>query len=220
MSPSDSNQLIDLITPMVAPLGYEIVHIEVDQRQKALRLFIDLASNTDGEAPAVGIQDCVAVTKALDEPLDKLPEITKLFGESGYELEVSSPGIDRPLRRPADFKRFAGREIRVHLIRPATGEELANADYGAKNPKQKNFFGTLRGLEQDHVVLAVNLTGGKDNESAPKKGGKKGKAAPKKEASPITNSAEVVVHLPLPLISKAHLEPDLDSGIWPELERE
>ena len=208
---------MEQISSWVQPLGYELVHIELIPRQKLLRIFIEhLGSET------VGIEDCVKVTRALDEPLDQMPEINRIFGEGGYELEVSSPGIDRPLRTERDFEKFKGREIRIHTFRPLTGEELANPDYAAKNPKQKNFLGTLKGLQNGRVVLSVNLTGGHDASQKAKKGkpGKKAKVSAKGavteactsgNAGAVTNSAEVVVSIPLPLISKANLEPDFDA---------
>ena len=73
-------------------LGYEIVHLEVNNRQKMLRLYIDHPKRTTG----IGIEDCVKVTNALDEPLEKMSEVEKIFGSGGYELEVSSPGLTVP----------------------------------------------------------------------------------------------------------------------------
>ena len=202
---STTLQLIELLAPVVQPIGYEVVHLEVIPAQRLLRVFIDHQENS---AP-VGIEDCVKVTKALDEPLEQIPQITSIFGEAGYELEVSSPGIDRPLRTERDFEKFKSHEIRVHTFRPLTGEELGNSDYATKNPKQKNFLGTIQGFNEGRVTLVLNLTGGHD--PTQKKSGKKAKGAAKKtqalEAN--TNSAEVVVNIPLPLISKANLEPAL-----------
>ena len=194
MSDTLTDKLVEQISPQVMAMGYEIVHLEVNVRQKMLRLFIDHLERTDG----IGIEDCVKVTKALDEPLDQLPEVEKVFGTGGYELEVSSPGIDRPLRTPRDFEKFKGREIRVHTFRPLNGEEMGNTDYQSKNPKQKNFLGTLEGFREGRVQITLNLTGGVDKTQ--KKPRKKGQSA-----AMITNSAEVVA-IPLPLISKANLE--------------
>jgi ribosome maturation factor RimP len=204
-----SDKLITLITPLVQPMGYEIVYLEVDQRQKALRLFIDHADGSQ-TARAIGIGDCVTVTKALDEPLDQMPEIDEVFGAAGYELEVSSPGIDRPLRTARDFEKFKGHEIRIHTFRPLSGEELSNSGYQSRNPKQKNFFGDLQGMRDGRVLLAINPAGGHDPFQAKKK-------SKKSSPSEATNSEEGkdrdnVVTIPLPLISKANLEPDF-SGV-------
>ncbi len=206
---STHQQLLNKISELIHPMSYEVVHLELNPRQKMLRVFIDHLNRTDG----VGIEDCVKVTHALNEPLDQMPEISEMFGEAGYELEISSPGIDRPLRTERDFEKFKGREIRIHLFRPASGEELGNASYAEKNPKQKNFLGTLKGFFEGKVVLTVNLTGGLDTTQT-QKGKKPSKSQLKKaekqaaNSAATTNSAEVIVSIPLPLISKANLEPD------------
>src|SRR5689334_4733847 len=110
------DHLIQLISPWVAPLGYQIIHLEVQtHRQKVLRIFIDYL-DSHGEK-TIGIDDCVQVSRALDERLDQIPEIEATF-RGTYELEVSSPGVDRPLRSATDFTRFAGREVRIHVYRP------------------------------------------------------------------------------------------------------
>ena len=191
-SNTSKDKLIELISPLVEPLGYEIVYLEAQtQREKILRIYIDHLESSKG----IGIEDCVKVSKALDEPLDLIPEVAKVFPNS-FELEVSSPGIDRPLRTPKDYTRFSGRDARINLFRPLTAEEIGNAGYLAKNPKQKHFLGTLMGFQDGKVRLAIK-TGPAE---------KKGKA---KKAKSNTNSAEEIT-IPLPLISKANLEPDFD----------
>lgn len=190
-------RLLSLLTPLVAPLGYEIVYVEVQtHRQGVLRVFIDHAESGRG---GIGIEDCVNVSRALQEPLDQLEEVDKLF-HGPYELEVSSPGVDRPLRLAKDFERFRGHDVRIHVFRPLTAEELGNGDYKNRNPKQKNFLGTIKALEGDKVVL--DLAPGAGSEP-----GKKGKPA-KKAGKPTTNSVELAISIPIPLISKANLEPD------------
>jgi ribosome maturation factor RimP len=163
-----------------------------------LRVFIDFADHDEDKT--IGIQDCVVVTKALDEPLDQNAEIDALF-KGAYELEVSSPGVDRPLRTENDFQRFSGRDVRLHVFRPLNAEEIENEKYQTKNPKQKNFIGQLKGIRGGKVLLAVHPSGSALNT---------GKAVAKKKASsPATNSVEEIL-IPLPLISKANLEPQFD----------
>lgn len=200
---SPTDKLIALLSPLVAPLGYEIVHLEVHtHREKVLRLFIDhLEPTGQGAGPGIGIEDCVKVSRALDEPLDQMPDVDAAFHGAAYELEVSSPGVDRPLRTPRDYERFSGRDARIHVFRPLTAEELENSGYQQKNPKQKNFLGTLKGVRGEKVVLHVSPSMGLSKSS-----GKKGKGG---KAEPETNSAEAVM-IPLPLISKANLEPKFD----------
>lgn len=145
------HKLIEVIAPLIAPLGYEVVHVEVQtHRQKTLRLFIDFAH----AARTVGIEDCVKVAKALDAPLEQNSEIDSIF-HGPYELEVSSPGIERPLRQKKDYERFAGKSVRLHTFRALSPEETGNEAYSARNPKQKNFTGALKGLDGDRVLLAV-----------------------------------------------------------------
>jgi ribosome maturation factor RimP len=192
--------LIQRLSELIAPLGYEVVYLELlNTRQRVLRLFIDFLEETPGRS--VGIEDCVKVTKALDEPLETLPDLQTVFGGQTYELEVSSPGIDRPLRTERDYQRFTGKTIRVHVFRPLTAEELENPAYQSKNPKQKKFVGVLQGLEnQGRIRLKLDpMTG---PQPAPVKGRKVAKPKSKAEAP-----AEVVT-IPLPLVSKANLEPD------------
>lgn len=143
--------LIQTLEPIVQPLGYEIVHVEIQtHRQKTLRVFI---ARTDGKG--VGIEDCVTVTKALDGPLDNDSTVSSMFS-GGYELEVSSPGLDRPLRTEKDFRTFAGNRVRIHTFRPLQESEIGDAEYLSKNPRQKNFLGLLLGIGPQGVSLKVD----------------------------------------------------------------
>jgi ribosome maturation factor RimP len=194
---SDKDRLIDLINTVVSPLGYEVVTVEIQSgRQNHLRVFID---RLDGAEGGVSIEDCVRVTRALDEPLDGAPETDALF-RGGWELEVSSPGVDRPLRQPKDYSRFAGREVRLHVYRPLTAEELGNPEYQTKNPRQKNFLGLLKGLSGEKIRL----------ELVPDPAQAGGKKAKKKSAAKPARAEEILI--PLALVSKANLEPDF-SGL-------
>lgn len=203
---SRSDRLIQILGSILAPMGYEVVYLEVlTHRQTTLRLFIDFIESRAGHS--IGIEDCVRVTKSLEEPLDQNPEMAKFFPDS-YELEVSSPGVDRPLRTEQDYARFSGQVIRVHVFRPLTSEELNNPNYQQKNPKQKNFLGTLRGLKDGRVLLGLTADGSAKKSQAKKPGAKKGKSATGANESD-TNSVEAVT-IPLPLISKANLEPSFE----------
>ncbi len=177
--------LIQKIAPLISPLGYEIVHLEVlNQKQKILRIYIE----TTETVPKTGIEDCTKVARALDLPLEQMPEIEQLFHGS-YELEVSSPGLDRPLRQPKDFERFSGNPVRIHVFRPLTAEELENNPYQIKNPKQKNFSGVLRGVQNTNQNTKVIL-----------------------DTSPNTSKdhSKDEVKIPLSLITKANLEPKFE----------
>jgi ribosome maturation factor RimP len=196
---SVSDRLIDLIGPMIEPMGYEIVHVEVQtHREKTLRIFIDFLEFKEAQADGKGsgIEDCVKVARFLDEPLDQNQEIDSIF-HGTYELEVSSPGVDRPLRQAKDFERFKDRQVRIHTFRPLNAEEIQNEAYLAKNPRQKNFLGLLKGFKNDRISLQVG------SEVLVKKGKKEKKLA-------AGELAGLEISIPLTLVSKANLEPVFD----------
>lgn len=117
----------------VAPgLGLEVV--DVEYRREAggwvLRVFID-------KPTGVTLDDCQAFSEALGERLDERDPIP-----GPYSLEVSSPGIERPLRQPEDFVRFAGRRIRLRTFKPVDG--------------RRNWQGLLVGLVGGDVVLRTD----------------------------------------------------------------
>lgn len=114
----------------IAEQGYELVEVEIagQSGMRILRLYID--------KPEVGIriEDCSIVSQFLNPLLD-----AEDFISENYILEVSSPGIDRPLRKPADFIRFAGEEIVVQTYSPLQG--------------RKKFTGILRGCEDGLIQV-------------------------------------------------------------------
>lgn len=114
----------------IAEQGYELVEVEIAGQggTRILRVYID--------KPEVGIriEDCTAVSQFLNPLLD-----AEDFISDNYILEVSSPGIDRPLRKPEDFIRFAGEEIVVQTYSPLQG--------------RKKFTGILRGFEDGLIQV-------------------------------------------------------------------
>jgi len=101
----------ELISPIADSLGLRIWDVRYlkEGSQWYLRVFID----KDG---GVDINDCENMSRAIDEPLDRLDPI-----DGEYILEVSSPGIERDLIKPEHFKRFIGADIMVKMIRPIVG---------------------------------------------------------------------------------------------------
>jgi len=95
----------EMLQPILDSLGLEL--FEIERTGRILRVFLDRA---DG---AVGIEDCSRVSAFLSHALDVEDLIP-----GAYSLEVSSPGLDRPLRGPDDFRRFAGRLCRLKLVQP------------------------------------------------------------------------------------------------------
>lgn len=188
-------RLTNFLETFLSGIGYELVAIEIlNHREKILRVFIDLLKKKD-ETDGVSIEDCVKVTHELDQPLEGNTDVIAIF-KGTYELEISSPGVDRPLRKTTDFERFKGTIARMNTFRPLTEEETQAPEYSAKNPKQKNFYGILRGFDNDsHSVLFGVI---------PEDGTLKQKKAKKGEKTPIKH--ETLIRVPLELIAKAHLE--------------
>jgi ribosome maturation factor RimP len=129
--------LTTLVEPLLVREGYELVAIEVTGTgpRTILRLFID-------KPGGVTLDDCASVSEAVDAMLD----VEDPF-ESSYTLEVSSPGLDRPLRKPADYQRFAGKRAKLKTFGPVEGAG-----------SRKVFDGTLLGLEGELVRIVVDGT--------------------------------------------------------------
>jgi len=114
-------QLITLIEPALAGLGYELVDLEFvpGRGSGTLRVFIDLGIDlaaVPADAPGIGIEDCTRVSHLLSALLDESDPIP-----AAYMLEVSSPGFDRRLRTRAHFERFLGARVHVELAAPRAG---------------------------------------------------------------------------------------------------
>lgn len=123
-------QLVELIEKTVVGLGYELVDFEISPRARLLRIFIDRPEGVEG---GIGVEDCATVSHQLSH-------VFTVENVDYDRLEVSSPGLDRPLTRPADYRRFAGQEVQLKLRVP-----LGN---------QRNFSGVLDGLrEQDGASI-------------------------------------------------------------------
>ena len=121
--------LQDIVEQTVTGLGYELVDIE-RSAGGLLRITIDLPWKPQQEQ-FVNVEDCEKVTRQLQFALE-------VEGAEYKRLEVSSPGIDRPLRTPQDFERFAGEQVDVTLKAP-----MGQAAGGQVAPNRKKFRGTL-----------------------------------------------------------------------------
>ncbi|MGX6441945.1 ribosome maturation factor RimP [Neobacillus sp. K501] len=121
----------ELTQPIVQELGLELVEIEFVKEGKSwfLRVYIDKEDGVD-------IEDCGTVSERLSEKLDELDPITH-----NYFLEVSSPGAERPLKKPKDLEKAIGKNVFVKTYEPIDGE--------------KSFEGTL--LEFDGKVLKIEV---------------------------------------------------------------
>jgi ribosome maturation factor RimP len=128
------SQIRGLIEPLCEAEGIELVHIEYrgEASGRILRIYIDTAEG-------VTIDDCVRINRQVGDILDIYLENT-----GSYNLEVSSPGPNRPLSNQNDYERFIGRQAKISTTQPIDG--------------QKNFKGVLAGISAESVKLSVEGT--------------------------------------------------------------
>ncbi|MEL6708653.1 MAG: ribosome maturation factor [Pseudomonadota bacterium] len=138
---TDLTRLIELVEPEAKTLGFELVRVQMMQSEageggQALQIM--------AEDPATGqliIEQCASLSRRVSDLIDEYEEAGEQLVEGAYHLEVSSPGIDRPLTRDKDFTNWAGHEVRIVMQKGWTGEEKA----------QRVYKGDLKGLA-DGVV--------------------------------------------------------------------
>jgi ribosome maturation factor RimP len=124
-----------LAAPLAAQEGLELIDVEIGGGggRQTLRLFID-------KAGGVSLDDCTSVSRAVSTALDVEDPL-----QGSYDLEVSSPGLDRPLRTPEHFEKFQGSKVRVKTFGPVP--ECEN---------RKTFVGILKGYGDGAVVVDVD----------------------------------------------------------------
>ena len=126
----EKHVLQDMLEPVVQAMGYEVVRIlTVGKTNPVLQVMIDVLDASRD----ITVDDCAKVSRALSALLDEKDPI-----EGSYQLEVSSPGIDRPLTKPQHFKRFEGSQIKVETL-----EAVEN---------RKRFKGELISTDQENNV--------------------------------------------------------------------
>ena len=125
----DLTHLWELFEPVVNGMGFDLIEIEhfPNPKHGVLRLYID-------KPEGVVIEDCSAVSHQVSALIDVEEPVSGQFN-----LEVSSPGLDRPLRRLKDFQRFVGSQVKIKTVMPLDG--------------QRNFKGRL--LKADEEVLVI-----------------------------------------------------------------
>jgi ribosome maturation factor RimP len=118
-----------IVEPVVTGMGYELVDTQVSGRGGLVRVFIDRAGG-------ITVDDCADVSRQLSR-------VFEVEGVDFGRLEVSSPGLDRPLRKAADFERFAGQRVDVRMKAPdATG--------------RRRFVGRLQGVQGETATVIVD----------------------------------------------------------------
>lgn len=133
MAKQKITELVEAVAlPVVQEAGLELVDVEFVKEggRWYLRIFID-------KPGGIGLEDCRYVSEKIDQLLDEKDPIPQ-----SYALEVSSPGIERPLKKPADYNRFAGRLANITTFVPYHGK--------------KKFTGRIIGIREDEVVLDID----------------------------------------------------------------
>ena len=132
-------QLIEVVEPAVNAAGYDLVDLEFRREPHAfvLRVFIDLLEAEGEVAGGVSVADCERASRTISAALDVADPIS-----TRYALEVSSPGLDRPLRRERDFRKFAGRRARIKLHDPIEG--------------RRNFVGVIHDAADGIVTIEAD----------------------------------------------------------------
>ena len=144
---ADIARIIEIVEPEAQALGFDLVRVilfgksEVGDEEHTLQIM--------AERPDTGqlvLEDCAALSRRVSDRIDELEAAGEMLIEDAYRLEVSSPGIDRPLTRPKDYADWAGHEARVQLSNPVEGN-------------RKSIQGNLIGLEGDIVTLDDKKSG-------------------------------------------------------------
>lgn len=126
-------EIAAVVEPVLADLGFRLVRVKIqgDGRDRIVQL---MAERPDG---SITVDDCEAISKGISPVLDVADPIS-----GAYRLEVSSPGIDRPLVRPSDFEDWAGHEAKIELKEPVDG--------------RKRFKGILEGFEDGEIRIKAD----------------------------------------------------------------
>ena len=136
---ADLDRLTEVIEPEAKALGFELVRVkmmpsEAGDGGEALQIM--------AEDPATGqlvIEQCAALSRRVSDRMDALEEQGEVLIDGAYHLEVSSPGIDRPLTRAKDFANWAGHEVKISMAKGYDG--------------QRNLRGSLKGIDGDLVTI-------------------------------------------------------------------
>ncbi len=128
-----TEQVEALVTPPIEAMGFHVVQVKLMDTHKSRMLQI-MAEKPDG---SMGVEDCATISKQVSALLDVEDLIP---GE--YRLEVSSPGIDRPLKTSADFNKFVGHLAKIETVLPIKG--------------RKRFSGEIKAVSEAEVTLTVD----------------------------------------------------------------
>lgn len=144
---ADLARLIEVVEPEVKALGFDLVRVRLFGRSDVGDE--ELTLQVMAERPETGqlvIEDCAALSRRISDRIDELEEAGEVLIDIAYRLEVSSPGIDRPLTRLGDFVAWVGHEARVQLANPVDGN-------------RKSIQGDLAGVDGDAILLDDRKSG-------------------------------------------------------------
>lgn len=141
---ADIARLTEVIKPEAEALGFDLVRVKMTGQddERALQIM--------AEDPATGqllVQQCMALSRAVSTRMDVIEDAGEALIEGAYNLEVSSPGIDRPLTRPKDFANWSSHDVNVSLADP-----LGDA-YGEEHAKARRLKGVLLGIEGEEITV-------------------------------------------------------------------
>ena len=125
---ADIARLTEVIEPEAAALGFELVRVKMMPSEAGDG---GMALQIMAEDPATGqlvIDQCAALSRRVSDVIDTLEEQGEVLVEGAYHLEVSSPGIDRPLTRPKDFAQWAGHEAKISMDKGWDGQRTLRGD--------------------------------------------------------------------------------------------
>ncbi len=126
-------QITNIVRPQVEALGFELIQLKLMEGKKSRQLQI-MAERPDG---TISLDDCADISRQVSAVLDVEDIMT-----SAYRLEVSSPGIDRPLTREKDFLAYCGHTAKVETVLPIHG--------------RRRFTGNIKGIDDGMVTLMVD----------------------------------------------------------------
>lgn len=144
---ADIARIVEIVEPEAKALGFDLVRVvlfgktEVGDEEHTLQIM--------AERPETGqlvIEDCAALSRRISDRIDELEEAGEILIVEAYRLEVSSPGIDRPLTRLQDFVNWTGHEAKVQLVSPVDGN-------------RKSLHGDLLGVEGSEISLDDRKSG-------------------------------------------------------------
>jgi ribosome maturation factor RimP len=144
---ADIARITEVVEPEVQALGFDLVRVRIFGKSEVGD--DEIALQIMAENPATGqlvLDDCATLSHRISDKFDELEEAGETLIEEAYRLEVSSPGIDRPLTRPKDYANWVGHEAKINLSEPIEGN-------------RKALQGDLAGLEGDTVLFDDRKSG-------------------------------------------------------------